>query len=349
MRTLIKVISLVLIVSFALVAISCNTDTESETLTSDTLGDEITEKNTNKSTKKNNKKEEATSRPIKQTEPPTTLENTDGLDLNLKILTQNVRYADDPNGNSVKERTTRFGALLEEYSPDIVGTQEVTYEWYQYLKTLDKYELVGSSKSGQEDENGDWNLIMYDAERFVLMDSETFWLSATPEIVSKIDGPSVIRICTWAELFDRYTGETIIMVNTHIDHTNTNYRVQQLHHLFAHLNDKLAERYDECRIYMTGDFNAVEDSRPHMLMENFEFVDSRSVAREDKSTVNVTCHEYFEGEEQWVFDYCFFKGEDTVLSYEIISKNYAGEMDTEPGFVSDHYGVIAVFERKGNS
>ena len=41
------------------------------------------------------------------------------------------------------------------------------------------------------------------------------------------------------------------------------------------------------------------------------------------------------------------KGEETVLSYEIISKKYIGEMDTEPGFVSDHYGVITVFERKG--
>ena len=275
------------------------------------------------------------------------LANTDGLDLNLKILTQNLRFADDPNGNSVKERTTRFGALLDEYSPDLVGTQEVTFEWYQYLRSLKKYALAGSSKSGKEDADGDWNLIMYDVDRFALIKSDTFWLSSTPDEVSKIEGATVARICTWVQLFDRYTGEVLIVANTHIDHRKTDNRVKQLEYLIEHLRHRLKDNYDGCRIYITGDFNCLVDSRPHMTMTDSGFVDSRFVALEDRSTVNASFHGY--GAEEYLFDYCFFKGEDSVLSYEIISKNYAGEMDTEPGFVSDHYAVMAVFERKGNS
>lgn len=342
-----SLLALLMAAIIMLLAVSCNKEIENET---ELVGEESVEPS-KKATKKNKTTEDKTekeTRHIKETESPTVLEDTAGLDLNLKILTQNVRYADDPNGNSVKERTTRFGALLEEYAPDIVGTQEVTYEWYNYLSTMENYALVGSSKTGKEDADGDWNLIMYNVDRFVLMDSDTFWLTDTPDVVSKIEGASVVRICTWAELFDRYTGETIIMANTHIDHKNTDYRVTQLNYLVRHLRDRLYERYDGCRIYITGDLNCTVDSRPYRTLKSYEFVESRSVTLNDNSTVNESFHGYNE-EQAYMFDYCFFRGDDTVLSYEIISKNYIGEMDTEPGFVSDHYGVITVFERKGTN
>ena len=339
-----RIIVLLLLFSFVFFAFACNeADVSENEEASETMDDTETENNTQKKTDK--KTEEATTRPIRETQPPAAIENTDGLDLDLKILTQNVRYADDPNGNSVKERTTRFKALLDEYRPDVIGAQEVTFEWYTYLDSIEGYAIVGESKTGRGGEDGDWTPIMYNVDRFVLMDSNTFWLSNTPNKVSKVDGASGVRICTWAELFDRYTGETIIVANTHIDHKSTDVRVLQVNYLIRHLRDKLFERYEDCRIYITGDFNCLVDSRPYMTMTT-RFVDSRSVALEDNSTVNASYHGY--NGQEYMFDYCFFKGEDTVLYYEIISKNYIGEMDTEAGFVSDHYGVITVFERKGN-
>ena len=343
-----RYIALLLLLYVVVGAFACNTaePTESEEV-SESVENTETEQNTEKkTTKRTEKKTEKETRKIMDTEPPTTIENTEGLDLNLKILTQNVRYADDPDGNSVKERTTRFKALLEEYRPDVVGAQEVTYEWYTYLSTLENYALVGESKTGKDNEEGDWTPIMYNVDRFVLMDSDTFWLTDTPDVVSKIDGATVVRICTWAELFDRYTGETIIMANTHIDHKKTDYRVKQLNYLIKHLRKRLFERYEDCRIYITGDFNCTVDSTPYITMTTCKFVDSRTVALEDNSTVNESYHGYNSGD-PYMFDYCFFKGEDTVVYYEIISKNYVGVMDTEPGFVSDHYGVFTVFERKG--
>ena len=347
MKGLIKITSAILLVVIALLAISCNSGAarESEVL-SEGVSDEMptedkTEKKTEKKTQKVTEKE---TRHIKATESPTMLEDLDGLDLNLKVLTQNVRYADDPNGNSVKERTTRFGALLDEYKPDLVGTQEVTVEWYNYLSSLENYALIGSSKTGRKAESGEWNVIMYNVDRFVVMDSDTFWLTDTPDRVSQVKNASGVRICTWAELYDRYTGETIIMANTHIDHKNTDVRVQQLNYLFKHLRKRLFERYEDCRIYLTGDFNCAVNSRPYMIATTSKFVDTRAVTLEDNSKGKVSFHGY--NGQEYMFDYCFFKGDDTVLSYEIITKNYIGEMDTEPGFVSDHYGVISVFERK---
>lgn len=337
-----KCVALLLLLLLAFSVFACNNAQTSESgEASESAEDTVTEEETKKKT---DKKTEKATRPIMDTQPPTALENTDELELDLKILTQNVRYADDPDGNSVKERTTRFKALIDEYRPHVIGTQEVTFEWYNYLESIEGYALVGESKTGKQGDDGDWNLIMYDVERFVLMDSDTFWLTKTPDKVSKVDGSSVMRICTWAELFDRYTGETIIVANTHIDNKSTDVRALQLNYLLRHLRTRLFERYEDCRIYVTGDFNCLVDSRPYAVMLNGGFVDSRTVTLEDISTVNASYHGY--NGQEYMFDYCFFRGEDTVLSYEIISKNYIGEMDTEPGYVSDHYGVITVFERR---
>ena len=78
---------------------------------------------------------------------------------------------------------------------------------------------------------------------------------------------------------------------------------------------------------------------------NGGFVDSEGAADVNKSpAVTETYHNY--GTEQGEkIDFCFYKGNETVLEYEIITKNYAGEGETEKGYVSDHYGVIATFKK----
>ena len=40
------------------------------------------------------------------------------------VLSQNLRAADDSNGNSIENRSKRFQQLLWEYQPDIICTQE---------------------------------------------------------------------------------------------------------------------------------------------------------------------------------------------------------------------------------
>ena len=71
------------------------------------------------------------------------------------------------------------------------------------------------------------------------------------------------------------------------------------------------------------------------------FTDSHSAAKKDLSTVKGSYHGYSNLDRE--IDFCFFKGADRVLTYEIISKDYAGEGESTPGFVSDHYGVMATF------
>ena len=99
------------------------------------------------------------------------------------------------------------------------------------------------------------------------------------------------------------------------------------------------------QIYLTGDFNCQPATSPYEAIIKSGFADSRDVAIEDISVVNGSYHAY--GKKENEIDFCFFKGNEDVLQYEIISKSYISEGETEPGFVSDHYGVMATFKKEG--
>ncbi len=316
-----------------LFAVSCNG--KDDVLTDASESGAATETQTEESTKKPSSE--------KQTEPPSVVSDTTGLDLNIKVLSQNLCATDRPNGNSVEERTTRFGALIEEYAPDIIGTQEATLEWIRYFSSLDNYETVGVSRNGNRSLSGEWNAILYNKDRFVLMDEGTFWLSSTPNVASTTANACSPRICTWAELFDTYTGRTVIMANTHLDNANENVRNDQANNLIRHLKGVLKTRFTQCQIYLTCDLNATENEMAHDTIYSRAFIDVRDLALEDLSKGKGTYHAFGHIENGKEIDFCFHRGNDTVLSYEIIDKNYASEGETEEGFVSDHYGVLVTF------
>lgn len=335
MKKIFRIIAAILLFATALTFAACNSEQAGETDAS-TPTDEATEAT--------EATEKATKKP-KETEPLTKLEDTTGLDLNLKILSQNVRCADDEGGNTVLQRTTRLKGLIDEYQPDIIGTQETTFEWRRYLRTLKEYAVVGSSRNGHTASTGEWSAIMYKKERFVMLYSDTFWLTETPDEVSMTENAKCRRICTWVELFDRYTGETFIMANTHLDHSTDEVRRLQASYLLGHLKKRLGDRYNTHTIYLTGDFNCQPETSPYEAIIKSGFADSRDVAIEDISVVNGSYHAY--GKKENEIDFCFFKGNEDVLQYEIISKSYISEGETEPGFVSDHYGVMATFKKEG--
>ena len=261
-------------------------------------------------------------------------------DTSIRVLSQNLRCADDPNGNSISDRKPRFRELFLEYRPDLVGTQETTAAWNSYLKAisnyaekktdLGEYGLVGCSREGREATNGEWNTIMYSKTRFELLDSDTTWLSYTPNEASAVEGSLCKRICTWALLKDKLTGETIIFANTHLDHGTDEVRSQQM----TILMDYLADRIGQYPFYLTGDFNCRVDSEAYATVTD-RLSDSHQTVWTDLSTVQNTYHAYV-AEGKTEIDFVFHNDHTTPVRYEIISKSY-------DGFVSDHYGVFVEF------
>ena len=267
-------------------------------------------------------------------------ELTTRRDYSIKILSQNLRCMDDPNGNAIGDRSPRFRQLVVEYRPDLIGTQETTSGWNAKLKSLSnylrrytdlgEYGMVGCSREGREATDGEWNTILYRKDRFELLDSDTTWLSTTPNEASFVEGALCKRICTWALLKDKQSGETILFANTHLDHSNDQVRSVQMDILMAYLEDRIGQY----PFYVTGDFNCFVDSIPYNTA-TAKLADAHKTTWIDHSTDTRTYHAYKEsggGE----IDFIFHNDKTTPVQYEIISKDYEG-------YVSDHYGVIAEF------
>ena len=67
------------------------------------------------------------------------------LDTSIVVMTQNLRYNNDGNGNDIVDRAPRFKAQVEKYQPDLIGVQESTAVWREILKEdySDKYGIIG--------------------------------------------------------------------------------------------------------------------------------------------------------------------------------------------------------------
>ena len=133
-----------------------------------------------------------------------------------KIMSFNVQTE---NGTQVRAdiRADMLRDLLDEYMPDSIGLQEVTTLWRGMMDNFifnKSYASVGEPRTP----GGEANPIYYRVDKYELIDSGTFWLSDTPDVSgSKFEGSQYVRICTWAHLRDRVTGNEFIHFNTHLD------------------------------------------------------------------------------------------------------------------------------------
>ena len=139
----------------------------------------------------------------------------------LRVLTFNLRYINsgDTGNRTWTSRRDQVGAVVAKDNADIIGIQE------GFRSMLDDLEARApgyvESGGGREDgmAKGEYSALLVKADRFTVQQSGTFWLSDTPEVVgSKTWGNQVVRICTWAKLYDRGNKRSIHVFNTHLDH-----------------------------------------------------------------------------------------------------------------------------------
>ena len=326
-----RYIALLLLLVLVLGAFACNnTDTDGE----ESETPEATDAPTEKATKKPKETEGST-------EPPAVLEDVEGLDLDIKLLSQNLYSLDAPNGNSIDERASRFETMVSELKPDIIATQEGNKDWVGKLKKIDNYAFSGISSYGERSMGGLWNGILYNEERFVLMDEGNFWINDEVKKPALAAGAMDKRICTWVELFDRYTGGSIVVASAQLDHACDTVRLNELGQLTRALKGNLGKRYNNMPVYLALDLKCEVDGDVYYdMIANRGFDDARLLALEDKSAGKGSNHFFGRAEEGREECFWFVREYGEVLSYEVIVGKYKGENDTEAGYVSDHYGIL---------
>lgn len=253
----------------------------------------------------------------------------------IRIMSFNVRCT-SVNGVAAKKRRDLVCGEILKVMPTSLGTQEVTPEWRDVLneKLGGTYGMVGIGRDGEH--NGEHSLILYNLEKTEMLDNGTFWLSETPDKPSKSWGAAFRRICTWAELKIKDTGEKYIHINCHLDHISSSARENGVKLVLSFANEK----FPDMPVVLTGDFNSQPDSEAYQTVVTSGMHDSRLVAA--ASTPYGTWHDgqpKLMGDNVYL-DYIFVNDNVAPLVYKTLTVGIDGR------FVSDHFPIYSDIELK---
>ena len=172
----------------------------------------------------------------------------------LRVISSNVRYDTDyDKENAWKHRKDHFNKMIKDYSPDIIGTQEVLYNQLNDIKTGNsEYSFVGVGRE-DGDKKGEYCAIFFKNDRFELFKTNTFGLNEDPKMIGvKGWDAACERIMTYAILVDKNNNDTIVVFNTHFDHVGKLAREKSVD-LLKNISKEVSNGH---HLIITGDFNA---------------------------------------------------------------------------------------------
>lgn len=182
------------------------------------------------------------------------------------IMSFNIRY-DNPNDGEDRweVRKQELSELISYYAPAIIGVQEALSAQMSYLDSaLVDYTFTGV---GRDDgaEQGEYSAIFYDSTRVLLLDEGTFWLSTTPDEISKGWDAELPRICSYGLFRDRKTENVFWVFNTHFDHVGEIARVNSAALIVKKIN---AMNIGQNPVLLLGDLNSEPSAPPIKLLNN---------------------------------------------------------------------------------
>lgn len=252
----------------------------------------------------------------------------------LKIMSFNIRYDTSRDSlNSWLYRKEAAGKMLNYYTPDIVGMQEVLHNQLEDMKaSLPHYTAIGV---GREDgkEKGEYNPLFFRTDRFDVLKSGNFSLSETPEKVG-IKGWDAVckRIATWAILKDKASDLEFMALNTHLDHKGEIARQESVRLLVKQITALAEDR----PFVITGDFNTTPDSDIIMLLTKEGKIKNAKLEAALAYGPEWTFHDFGRlplVERVWI-DYIFISPDIQVNKF----RNITDIPNT--GFLSDHNPVL---------
>lgn len=246
------------------------------------------------------------------------------------VMTFNVRCISsaDTGEFSWENRASLICDILQENTPSVICMQENQKRQYLFFKNfLSGYDSVATYRDSSA--FSECLPIFYRADMYELVDTQTFWLSDTPEKMSNTWGAEYFRICTFVILKKRNTGREFIVANVHLDYKSQDIRIKSIRLIYERLS-----KFNLPTIVM-GDFNFTPKSKAAALAKQY-FVDiGQGFKDENKGTVNDFQKEYPDKKLDYMLQ---LPGSLTVNEYKVIDKKYNNH------FASDHFPVYAEIE-----
>ena len=193
---------------------------------------------------------------------------------NLKVMTYNIRLDIEADGdNDWTHRKDFFSSQIQFYEPDIFGVQEAKPNQINDMETaLPQYHNVGVGRDGIG--KGESSNIFYKKDRFKVVVSTTFWLSETPEKISKGWDAQFNRVCTYALFKDTKTKKLFWVFNTHLDHMGDEARTNGILLILSKIKNLNTKNYP---VLFMGDFNSQPTSERIIALKK-EMNDTREIS-----------------------------------------------------------------------
>lgn len=255
--------------------------------------------------------------------------------LELNVFSYNIRMNSPNDGLNIWENRKQWVAQsIEFFEGDLIGAQEVTYTQLKDLDSLlPEYDYIGVGRQGGN--QGEFSPIFYRKDQFEVLNSETFWLSQSPDSIASVGWDAALpRIVTWAAFKQKETGKTFFHFNTHFDHRGSTARKESAQLIL----DKIKEIAGDAPVILTGDFNIRPEQEPYAVLLE-ELKDTyHSVDQKYGPEHTFNAWDYKGDGDFHRIDYIFFKGQGIEsLKYHVL--------DGQRGkhFISDHFPVIVKF------
>lgn len=258
-----------------------------------------------------------------------------GSATSLSVMTFNMRYDNPEDGqNNWRFRRERIAGVIKAQEIDVLGTQELLSNQFNDLSgLLTGYQGVGVGRLDGA-ESGEYCAVFFRKDRFTLLDSGTFWLSETPEVVGSLgwDG-ACERIATWVVLRDR-DGRELFFIDTHLDHVGQVARDEGVSLLMKRIETLSGGR----PVILTGDFNSEPGSSVVAHVQKDGVLRDATAIAQQRSGTDWSFSDFGQipEAERPLLDYIFVSGDIEALRYEVLPDTFDG------GYVSDHAPVMAV-------
>ena len=212
---------------------------------------------------------------------------------------------------------------IQKEQPSVIGFQEVTKWHYSYLcDTLAMYDSVITYRDDAFNSEG--CPIFYRSDIYTLIDKGSFWLSETPNVMSKSWGAQFNRVCSYVILKDNATETKFVVFNTHLSHVSDEARINGIQVVL----DKIKE-FGSLPAVLMGDLNAEEDSQTYKSA-TVNFLDTKY--QTENTMTSCTYQAWGKQLDKNCIDYILVsKTGFKTNSYKVVTDTYDGV------YSSDHF------------
>jgi len=249
--------------------------------------------------------------------------------LTLKVGSYNIRYDnkwDREADNSWDDRLPVIASIIEWEDVDVFGAQEVLVDQLADMDhALSGYANYGIGRDDGKEE-GEYAPVFYKKDKFKLLDSGTFWLSETPDKPSKGWDAALPRICSWVQLEEKESGQTLWFFNLHMDHVGIKAREESSKLVVEKIEEMTAGE----PVFLTGDFNVDQKNEIYDILEGAEGLKDSFNEAEHKMAWNGTFNAF--DSELWTdsrIDHIFVSKDIKVTHYAVLLETYRTKLSEE--------------------